>query len=116
MNTRKEDNREAAGFWCADAFEAVVTSLEGMAAEGTVIASPLLAIELEKLLQQRWDDLSDREADTIAGAIVALILAPPMLGPIDPDRFQALKDRWTRQDDNGRLVPVSPEKVKHGYQ
>ncbi|MBP9528908.1 MAG: hypothetical protein KBE25_11140 [Laribacter sp.] len=112
MNMQKAD----CGFWCADAFEAVVTLLENMAAEGTAIASPLLAIELEKLLQQRWDDLSDREADTIAGAIVALILAPPMLGPIDHDRFQALKARWTRRDGNGRLVPVSPERGYHGHQ
>ena len=109
MNLQKAD----CGFWCADAFEAVVTLLENMAAEGTAIASPLLAIELEKLLQQRWDDLSEREADTIAGAVAALNLAPPMLGPITRSSESAARDAM-QNGEQARELTIGG--LIHGYQ
>ncbi|WP_027824392.1 hypothetical protein [Laribacter hongkongensis] len=65
-----------------NAGEAVGWILDTMADSGQAIASHQLAIELERLLDRQWTDLSIHDIRTIAGAVAALNLAPPLLGPI----------------------------------
>ncbi|MCG9033146.1 hypothetical protein [Laribacter hongkongensis] len=65
-----------------NAGEAVNWVLDTMADSGQAIDSHQLAVALEKLLDRQWQGLSIHDIRTLAGAVAALNLAPPLLGPI----------------------------------
>ncbi|MCG9027269.1 hypothetical protein [Laribacter hongkongensis] len=96
-----------------NAREAVGWVLDTMADNGQAIASHQLAIELERLLDRRLPDLSIHDIRTIAGAVAALNLAPPMLGPIARSSESAARDAM-QNGEQARELTIGG--LIHGYQ